>query len=71
MKTFETPEAIVVEPTPTGNASYKPSPRVPPTNLQRFEPGKSGPCVCSYAAILDKVTGLCVSCWRVFLFGGR
>ncbi len=42
-------------------------PRVPPPNGQRFEPGAKGPCRCSMAAVLDKITGLCPSCWRVFI----
>lgn len=46
-------------------------PRTPSSNLQRFDPGGRGPCVCSEAAVLDKVTGLCTACWRAFMWGGR
>jgi hypothetical protein len=43
-------------------------PRLPPSNGQRFEPGPRGPCRCSEAAILDRVTGLCPQCWRCWVY---
>lgn len=53
-----------------GNPGYQAPSRKPASNMQRFQPGGRGPCgFCGEAAILDKVTGLCCPCARVYLLG--
>ncbi len=74
MRIRETDDAIIVNPeatpvqTPWATSCLAP-PKVPPPNLQRFEPAGRGPCICSEAAVLDRITGLCPSCWRCFVLG--